>query len=114
MLGGPATAGSLMTGLVSGKAGFRELFARLRRFTGGDTTDPLLNGTAGTQIPAANRGLQKQAYIRAGTRATTVPQTMLGVGAFSRACSTVAAPPARWHAPCITPGRLRTSSLPNQ
>jgi membrane protease YdiL (CAAX protease family) len=32
MLGGPAIAGILMTGLVSGKAGFRELFVRLRRW----------------------------------------------------------------------------------
>jgi membrane protease YdiL (CAAX protease family) len=32
MLGGPSVAGILMTALVSGKAGFRELFARLRRW----------------------------------------------------------------------------------
>jgi hypothetical protein len=32
MLGGPSLAGMLMTGLVSGKAGFRELFYRLLRW----------------------------------------------------------------------------------
>lgn len=32
MLGGPSVAGLLMTGLVSGRAGFRDLFARLLRW----------------------------------------------------------------------------------
>jgi uncharacterized protein len=32
MLGGPSVAGILMTALVSGKAGFRELFSRLHRW----------------------------------------------------------------------------------
>jgi membrane protease YdiL (CAAX protease family) len=32
MLGGPSVAGILVTALVSGKAGFRELFSRLRRW----------------------------------------------------------------------------------
>jgi membrane protease YdiL (CAAX protease family) len=32
MLGGPSVAGILMTAIVSGKAGFRDLFARLRKW----------------------------------------------------------------------------------
>ena len=70
------------------------LFARISRFTGVDTTDPILNATAATQLPAANSSFQNTNYIRTGTETTTVPNMMLVVAGFTRDDSSTAAPPA--------------------
>ena len=87
-----ATGGDPNTITQAGTCG--SLFARISRFTGVDTTDPILNAPAGTQIPGANWSFQNQAYIRTGTETTAVPNMMLVMAAFTRDDSTVAAPPA--------------------
>ena len=70
------------------------LFARITRFTGVDTIDPILNATSSTQIPTANWSSQTTNYIRTGIETTTVPNMMLVLAAFTRDDSTIAAPPA--------------------
>ena len=72
----------------------RSIFARISRFTGVDTIDPVLNATTSTQLPAANWSFQNTNLVRTGTETTTVPNMMLVLAAFTRDDSTVAAPPA--------------------
>ncbi len=87
-----ATGGDPNTITESGTC--QSLFARISRFTGVDTTDPILNATAATQIPAANWTYRIADYIRTGTETTTVPNMMLLVAAFTRDDSITAAPRA--------------------
>jgi hypothetical protein len=70
------------------------LYARVSRFTGVDTADPILNATPGTQIPAANWRSQNANYVRTGTETTTVPNMMLVLAAYTRDDSAPSASPA--------------------